>query len=74
MKSLAHSDRGRAGVAGARAYRFVFRLLLERVRDPASGAADREQRKRAAGLETERAAQRHQCEIDVRLHATAVPR
>src|SRR5215467_15705711 len=57
----------RSGVAGARAYQLVFDLLLQRVCDPAGGAADREQGEGAAWFEAQRAAQRYQREIDVRL-------
>ena len=58
--------RRRADIARAWADQLAFRLLLQRVRDPADGAADREQRERAARREAERTAQRHQREVDVR--------
>src|SRR5262249_55193990 len=43
----------RSGVAGARAYQLVFDLLLQRVCDPAGGAADREQGEGAAWFEAQ---------------------
>src|SRR5205807_5557545 len=61
--------RRRADVAGARADEGSRRLLLQRMGDPAGGAADREEREGGAARQTDGAAQRDEGAVDVRARA-----